>query len=169
MTKSPHTRDSIMLFIVLFVLIVATLSTLAFFFTKDRMQQDINEKIQTRLAVKSTEGYQHLNFSLAGLDLTVRGRIADEQQRQQVLTQLATIDGIRVIHNEINLDPSLIKTAEKTLIKAEKLTGYFSLTFDAGKWKITGDIDNEQTQTELLQAIHTQLSETINNQLQLNA
>ncbi|MGV6808680.1 MAG: OmpA family protein [bacterium] len=169
MTKSPHTRDSIVLFIVLFVLIVATLSTLAFFFTKDRMQQDINEKIQARLDIKANEAYQHLDFALVGLDLTVRGRIADEQQRQQVLNQLATIDGLRIIHNEITLDPSLIKTAEKTLIKAEQLTGYFSLLFDAGKWQIAGDIDNEQTLTELIQTIHTQLSETINNQLQLNA
>jgi len=169
MTKSPQTRDSIVLFIVLFILIVATISILAVFFSKDRMQQDISEKIHTRLELEANDQYEHIAFSLDGLDVIVRGRVADDQQRQQVLAQIGIIDGVRMVHNEMHVDPSLIKTAEKTLIKADELAGYFELSFDAGKWQLAGDVDTLKTKTQLTQAVHNVLSQELEDQLQTDA
>jgi outer membrane protein OmpA-like peptidoglycan-associated protein/osmotically-inducible protein OsmY len=161
MTESPQKRDSILLFTVVFILIVSTVTVLAVFFTKDSIQNDL----QRQLAIKM--GQTTASFSLDGRDVQLIGTIASEDKRQDLLHGLKDIDGIRMIEDRLQIETiteqnDTTKAEEKKadIIKPKALAGFFSIQHDAGKWFLQGDIDTAETQKSLI----TSMQEVFGNE-----
>lgn len=161
MTESPQKRDSILLFTVVFMLIVSTVTVLAVFFTKDSIQSDL----QKQLAIKM--GQTASSFTVNGRDVQLNGTIATEIERQNLLLGLKEIDGIRLIEDRLEIKAPaeqdyVTKAEEKKadIIKPKALDGFFSIQYEAGKWFLQGDVDSAQTQKSLI----TSMQEVFGNE-----
>lgn len=170
MSESLQKRDSILLFAVLFILIVSTVSILAIFFTKDSIENDIKQKLDAQL--KQTD----ITISMSGRDAFVQGKVGSTDQIQLILEPLKHIQGVRHLESRIEIDPELnqanhlsegetLKT--NVIIMPEVLKGQFSLRFDQGKWFFNGEIDSPETEKLLLDALNEMIHSDLVNELTL--
>lgn len=168
MSESLQKRDSLLLFAVLFILIVATVSIMAVFFTKDKIENDIKQRLDAQLDNET------LSINMDGRDVYIQGKIGSPDELQPILNSLQQMDGVRHLESQIEIDPALVEPKQETaenqqqtniVIMPATMEGQFSLRFDSGKWQFSGDIDSSDTEKMLLDSLNENIAQDISNQL----
>ena len=153
MTDTAQQKQaSFLLLIVLVIFLVISLSTLTVFLKQKEIESDLTQRTNRLLIIS---GLLTGTVTFDGRDALLKGSVASEAKKQQVLDIINSVEGVRSIHTELKIKP----VEEKVITKTEAvkqveipkvLEGRFTLRYDSGRWILVGEVESETTKENLI-------------------
>ena len=153
MTDTAQQKQaSFLLLIVLVVFLVISLSTLTVFLKQKEIESDLTQRTNRLLIIS---GLLKGTVTFDGRDALLKGSVASEAKKQEVLDIIESVEGVRFIqaHLEIKASATPVAKPAAAIKKVEvpkTLEGRFTLRYDSGRWILVGEVESETTKANLI-------------------
>jgi outer membrane protein OmpA-like peptidoglycan-associated protein len=153
MTDTAQQKQaSFLLLIVLVIFLVISLSTLTVFLKQKEIESDLTQRTNRLLIIS---GLLEGTVTFDGRDALLRGSVASEAKKQEVLDIINSVEGVRSIQAHLKIKPSVTKATENVAAVRQVevlkvLAGRFTLRYDSGRWILVGEVESETTKENLI-------------------